>query len=411
MSAENSSPESIAAWLARAGLGNLPLEELVEGFARRLNETGINVRRVFVGMDTLHPMVRARSMIWDRATGIVARFEFQHAEIDLDVIRESPFAAMLEAAEFEKRLDLRAPPQPKEAPLFAELRAAGMTAWLGRIFPMGELPPRVGYANAVERLGESWLVCSFTTDRPGGFEAVELTKLNEYLPLFALATKATTARAIYHGLLAAYLGNDPAECVFAGKVRRGEVQSVEAVLLYADLRSFTALADVTPGQELIHLLDECFDCMARPVTRRGGEILKFMGDGLLAIFRLDERRRDEICAGALSAASEALDLMAELAKKRRAADKTTPALNVALHVGTVQYGNVGAEQRLDFTVIGPAVNEASRIQALCKELGHELLVSRAFAEAATRSRDHLVSLGRHTLRGVREPTELFALKS
>jgi adenylate cyclase len=149
--------------------------------------------------------------------------------------------------------------------------------------------------------------------------------------------------------------------------------------------------------------------MSRPVTRHGGEILKFMGDGLLAIFRTDERRRAEICAGALAAASEALDLMVGLTARRQAAGQKTPALNIALHVGTVQYGNVGAERRLDFTVIGPAVNEASRLQALCKELGRELVVSQAFAEAATRSRDHLVSLGRHALRGVREPTELFTL--
>ncbi len=400
---------SIAAWLAAAGLRNLPLEELVDGFARRLNDAGISVRRVFFGMDTLHPMVRARSLIWDRSTGIVARFEFKHAEIDLAVIRESPFAGMLEAGQFEDLVDLTAPPRPGEPPLFAELRAAGMTAWLARIFPTGEFAPRVGYADAVERLGESWLVSSFSTDRPGGFDARELALLEELLPLFALATKATTARAIYHGLLAAYLGTDPAERVFAGTVRRGEVESVEAVLLYADLRAFTALADVTPGRELIHLLDECFDCMARPVTRQGGEILKFMGDGLLAIFRIDGRRRADICAGALAAASGALDLMAELATRRRESGLTTPELNVALHVGTVQYGNVGAEQRLDFTVIGPAVNEASRIQALCKELGPSLLVSEAFADAAMTSRSHLTSLGRHQLRGVREPAELFTL--
>jgi adenylate cyclase len=400
---------SIAAWLADAGLRNLPLEELVDGFARRLNEAGVGVRRVFVGMDTLHPMVRARSLIWDRATGISAHFEFKHAEMDLAVIRESPFSGMLDAGRFEDLIDLTVPPRPGEPPLFAELRAAGMTSWLARIFPTGELAPRIGYANAVERLGESWLVSSFSTDRPGGFDSRELASLEEFLPLFALATKATTARAIYHGLLAAYLGTDPAKRVFAGTVRRGEVESVEAVLLYADLRSFTALADVTPGRDLIHLLDECFDCMARPVTRQGGEILKFMGDGLLAIFRIDGRRRADICAGALAAASAALDLMVELATRRQASGLLTPELNVALHIGTVQYGNVGAEQRLDFTVIGPAVNEASRIQALCKELGPSLLVSEAFANAATTSRSHLTSLGRHTLRGVREPAEIFTL--
>jgi adenylate cyclase len=395
----------ITAWLADAGLRNLPLEELVDGFARRLNGLGVPVRRVFVGMNTLHPLIRARSLIWDSDSGIAKHFEFQHAEIDLAVIRESPFAAMLEAGQLEQTVDLSAPPPKTELPLFSELRSGGMTDWLGRIFPIGELMPQVGNAKSVERVGELWMVSSFATDRAGGFGPEALALLNEHLPLFALAVKATTARAIGQGLLAAYLGADPAERVFAGIVQRGEVQSVEAVLFHADLRSFTALADVTPARELIHLLDDCFDCMGRPVTRHGGEILKFMGDGLLAIFRTDERKRAETCAAALAAASEALDLMVELGKRR-----PVPALNVALHVGTVQYGNVGAESRLDFTVIGPAVNEASRIQALCKELGRELLVSEAFAEAATRSADHLVSLGRHRLRGVAKETEIFALR-
>jgi adenylate cyclase len=399
----------LARWLADAGLRNLPLEEMVDGFARRLNEVNVPAARVFVGMNTLHPMIRARSLIWDRGKGVTAHFEFRHAEIDLAVIRESPFAAMIEDRLEEALIDLASPPQPREPPLFAELRAAGMTAWLGRIFPVGELTPQVGDSKAVERVGELWMVCSFATDRPGGYGAAELAFLAEHLPLFALAVKATTARAIGQGLLAAYLGADPAERVFAGTVQRGEVQSVEAVLFHADLRSFTSLADVTPGRELIHLLDDCFDCMVRPVTRQGGEVLKFMGDGLLAIFRTDARRRAESCSAALAAASEALDRMVELASARRTAGQPTPALNVALHVGTVQYGNVGAQSRVDFTVIGPAVNEASRIQALCKDLGCELLVSQAFAEAASRSRDHLKSVGRHRLRGVARDTELFTL--
>jgi len=187
------------------------------------------------------------------------------------------------------------------------------------------------------------------------------------------------------------------------------VQGVEAVLLYADLRDFTRLADSLPGAQLLALLDGCFDCMVRPVNRHGGEVLKFMGDGLLAIFRLKERRQAEICTSALAAASEALDLMDIFAAERLKESKPTPGLDIALHVGTVQYGNVGTDTRLDFTVIGPAVNEAARIEALCKELGQPLLISEAFAEAATASRAHLVSLGQHRLRGVRDETELFGL--
>ena len=216
-------------------------------------------------------------------------------------------------------------------------------------------------------------------------------------------------RSIYEGLLAAYLGEDPARRVLAGTVRRGEVQGVEAVLLFTDLRGFTALADALPGRELIALLDDCLDCMVKPVVARGGEILKFKGDGLLAIFRIEDRPRAETCGLALAAASEALSLMERLAASRKAQSRLTPALDIALHVGLVNYGNVGADARLDFTVIGPAVNEASRIERLCETVGRHLVMSQAFAQAADANRHQLVSLGRHHLRGVREETELFGI--
>jgi adenylate cyclase len=400
---------SLAAWLAEAGLRNLPVEEMVDGFARRLNEADVPVARIFVGTNTLHPMVRARSLVWDRATGPSTHFEFRHVEIDTPQVRQSPFATMLDEGIAERRCDLTRPAPPDDLPLFQELRTEGMTEWYGRVFPFGELAARVGGPEEVERASELWLVVSVTTDCAGGYSDPQMVMLRELLPLFAVAMKAATSLAVGQGLLAAYLGADPAARVFAGTVLRGEAQSVEAVLFYADLREFTSLADTLPGRELIHLLDECFDCMARPVTRRGGEILKFLGDGLLAIFRTDDRRRAETCASALAAASEALDLIDVLANARRNDGKATPGLDIALHVGSVQYGNVGTDGRLDFTVIGPAVNEAARIEHLCKELGRNLLVSQAFAAAAERSRRHLVSLGRHRLRGVREEAELFTL--
>lgn len=400
---------SLSLWLAESGLRNLPLEELVEGFARRLAATGIPVARIFVGMNALHPMVLVRSLIWDRATGPATRFEFQHSEIERPIVQQSPFAAMLKAGMFERRLDLRQPPPADEEPVFEELRGLGMTDWLANIFPFGELEPRAESPRANEGVGRLWLVCSLATDAADGFDEDHLARLRELLPVFALAIKAVAMRAVGQGLLEAYLGADPASRVLSGTVQRGEVHAVEAVLFYADLRDFTALADTLPGRELIALLDDCFDCMVRPMTRRGGEVLKFLGDGLLAIFRTDDRRRAATCAAALAAASDALDLMDLLAARRREAGQPTPALDIALHVGTVQYGNVGAAARLDFTVIGPAVNEAARIEVLCKQLGHPLLVSQAFAEAAAESRGHLVSLGRHRLRGVRDEAELFTL--
>ena len=402
-------PLSLTDWLANAGLRNMPLEEIVDGLGRRLNDAGLPVERMFVGMNTLHPMVRARSLIWDRAASEITHFEFSHAGIDVPIIRESPFAPMLRDGVDEQRRDLTDPATIRGVPVFEELHAAGMTEWLGRIFPMGELVPQVGWTVEAEHAERLALVCSLTTSQPGGYREADIALLKRVLPVFAIAVKAVTMRALGHGLLAAYLGDDPASRVFAGTVQRGEVQSVEAVLFYTDLRGFTAIADTTPGRELIALLDECFECMAAPVTRHGGEVLKFMGDGLLAAFAVRPAGRAEVCAAALDAATEALALIEALNGRRRAAGQQTAGLDLSLHIGAVQYGNVGTAARLDFTVIGPAVNEASRIERLCEPLGQNLLVSQAFAEAATQSRERLVSLGRHKLRGVREETELFGL--
>jgi len=294
-------------------------------------------------------------------------------------------------------------------PVFDELRGVGMTEWMGWVQPFGELTPQVGSSTEADHAERLWLVFSAATDRPGGFSEQGVALLREVLPVFAVAVKATSLRGIGHGLLAAYLGNDPASRVLSGTVLRGEVQSVEAVVLFTDLRGFTALADTMLGRELIVLLDDYFNCMVQPIVARDGEVLKFMGDGMLAAFAVVLDDRAEVCAAALAAAEEVLARVEALNIERRNAGQTATALDISLHIGRVLYGNVGSDTRLDFTVIGPAVNEASRIEALCEPLGQALLVSQAFVEAATASRDRLVSLGRHRLRGVREDTELFGL--
>ncbi len=399
----------MAGWLAQAGLRNMPLEELVDGFGRRLNEAGLRVERMFVGMNTLHPMVRARSLIWDAGAGIGQHFEFGHSEIDSKEIRNSPFAAMLRDGIAERRCRFDTNETLPDVPVFEELRAAGMTEWMGWVQPFGELSPQVGSPTEVEHAERLWLVVSATTARPGGFSGEDVALLREVLPVFALAVKATSMRGIGHGLLAAYLGNNPASRILSGTVLRGEVQSVEAVVFFTDLQGFTALADTMPGRELIALLDDYFNCMVQPVVAQGGEVLKFMGDGMLAAFAVIAGNRAEVCASAVAAAEDVLARVDALNLERRGAGQAATSLDISLHIGRVLYGNVGSDTRLDFTVIGPAVNEASRIEALCQPLGQALLISQAFAEAATSSQDRLISLGRHRLRGVREDTELFGL--
>src|SRR5258708_31768295 len=160
---------ALADWLADWGLRTLPLEEMVDGFSRRLNDIGVPVARTFVGMNTVHPMVRARSMIWDRATGPGPHFEFGHGNIDSPIVRESPFAPMLRDGIAERRRRVDDPAVAGEAPVFEELHAAGMTEWLGHVFPLGELMPMIGGQRGGEPARRVGLVCSVTTAPPGGF--------------------------------------------------------------------------------------------------------------------------------------------------------------------------------------------------------------------------------------------------
>jgi adenylate cyclase len=198
--------------------------------------------------------------------------------------------------------------------------------------------------------------------------------------------------------------------VIAGRVRRGSVGRDEAVILYADLRGFTDFTDRTPPEEVTRRLNACFDAMGGPVKEAGGEILKFLGDGLLAVFLPDARRG---VAGAAEAALEAArKILADIetlnAAEARAGNPPL-AVDLALHEGVVTSGNVGTADRLDFTIIGPAVNEATRIEGLCGPLGRHLLISDSFVRAAPALKARLCSLGRHGLRGVREPREVFTI--
>jgi adenylate cyclase len=170
---------AVTDWLAEAGLRSLALDDIVDGFARRLNEVGVPVARIFAGMNTLHPMVRARSLIWERSIGLATRFEFRHVEIDAPILRESPFAPMVLHGIAERRYDLTSPKPEHEVPLFEELRVAGMTDWLGRVFPFGELSPQIGGWPMPSAVGELWPVCRSPPTRPGGFADTHIAQLRE----------------------------------------------------------------------------------------------------------------------------------------------------------------------------------------------------------------------------------------
>lgn len=399
----------LGVWLSESGLLNRPMDQVVDTFCRRLNAAGCAIERVFVGLSTLHPLVRAYSYFWGRKTGATPLMSFAHADIASPVWQNSPFATMIREHNYRRRQSLDASDAELKSPVLIELKASGCTDWYGLLFSFSSVPVDISDRTHPSEAGQLGLAVSFATDRPNGFTDADLALLDRYVPIFALALKGGTMGMIGQSLLATYLGKDPAARVTSGVIQRGKVQSVEAVLFYADLRDFTRIADTEPGEVVVAMLDEYFDCMAQPVVKRGGEVLKFLGDGLLATFGIGTESRSDVCATALDAAQEAFGAVEALNVKRNAAGLPATQLDIALHIGEVLYGNVGTETRLDFTVIGPAVNEASRIELLCKELGQNLLISDRFHDAANKCRGRLLSLGRHELRGVRGTTELFTL--
>jgi adenylate cyclase len=395
-------------WAVGQGLRGAAADVLFDGLCQRLVVAGVPLWRAFAGMRTLHPQWAGYSYTWRRDINAIQPAQFARGDKYEQDLLSSPFAGLIrqwktltEGDDPWRRLRRRlAGPEAKlDFPVLEELAAAGATDYFAEVvgFGAGGDPSRgtgIGY--------------SFATDRAGGFRDDDLVLMQAVLPAASLTIMAHATHTIAAGLLEAYLGSDAGQRVHAGAVVRGSVESIRAVLWYADIRGFTAITDSSPGPVVIELLDEVFETLTASLRLRGGQVLKFLGDGMLATFPFTDATRDETCRCALDAAAEAMGAIDRLNTERWKADTPIAAVDLALHLGEVLYGNIGAVDRLDFTVIGPAVNEVARIEALCEPLGYKVLVSAELAAAAVDS-DRLKPLGRHTLRGVREAREIYAL--
>src|SRR5262245_23037734 len=392
-------PTPLHNWLIEAGLGGLPVSELFDGFCQRLVAGGVSLARGFLSIGALHPLWRANSLTWQDG-GIAEVADFRYDYMQAAGWQTSPFRYMLETR--TPRLHRRLGGGALDFPVLDEFRSAGLTEWLA-------LMRGFGWDQGRPEASQLGVVLSWATDRPQGWSAAEIGIIEELSGALALAARGSTALATTQSVLATYLGHDAAGLIVGGHVRRGSVGRIASFILYADLRGFTDFAEVTPPEEVTRRLNGYFDCMGESVATAGGEILKFLGDGILAAFlSSEERDRPAVAAATLDAAQDLLARVDRLNATEIAAGKPALALDIALHEGEVTYGNVGTADRLDFTAIGPAINEATRLEALCKELGRNLLVSDSFVRAAPALRTQLQSLGRHRLRGVREPREVFA---
>ncbi len=383
--------DGVAEWLVGPARRIASGARAFDEFAWRMLATGLPLLRVTMHSTTLHPQFLGATFVWFRTTGKTVQTLIAHEVRDLIRDEENPVRRVVVGGEtLRRRIDV--PDAVLDFPILHDLKAQGATDYLA-------LPVAGAHG------GYNYMV-SYVTDRPGGFaepEIADLTRVSQRLPVVA---DMYSQRSIASNVLNAYLGAKTGQRVLAGQIRRGAGEEISAVLWSSDLRGFTERSDRLPGERMIALLNALFDAQAKAIHDHGGEILKFIGDGLLAIFPIETPgAAAEAARHALEAAVEALAAVRELGDELAAAGEPPLQIVVALHAGTVIYGNIGAADRLDFTVIGPAVNLVSRVEAVAKTLNLPIVVSDEFARAYG---GPLRSLGTHQLRGLVTPHELFA---
>ena len=357
-----------------------------EAFIWRMVAAGLPIDRAGLYIGTLHPLLRGFAWTWQRSDGACDEWKVKQAAIGTESARHSPLWKL-----FSTGQPLRCCPQDLQAqaefPIMAEFASMGFTDYLGMLLGGGQFRQAISYS----------------TKRAQRFTDDEIAQVERLMALFALHVERHIAVRIADNTLRTYLGSLAAGKVLGGKIRRGGGESVHAMIWVSDLREFTALSNRLSDHEIIQLINAYFEIFADAVISGGGEVLKFIGDGLLAIFPFDDDVDGAAAAGAaLDAAEDAQTRLEELNKNPPAALKEMSGWSplragIALHEGDIFFGNIGSAEQLDFTVVGPAVNEASRVEALNKTIGRGILITE---KAARRIDRPLERLGEYTLRGV-----------
>ncbi|HLI13626.1 MAG TPA: adenylate/guanylate cyclase domain-containing protein [Alphaproteobacteria bacterium] len=378
----------ISRWILTDGRKMEREADFFDQLCWRLVGQGVPLWRATLHVGTLHPEIRGFGCRWWRERNVVEKFHVAHgAETSKDYLT-SPIRDTVESGRmFRRRLETG----PIDFPLLAKLRGQGATDYFAA-------PLNI----SVQRRHP---VVTWATDRPGGFTDADLERLEAIRPALAAVVEARSIRKIAKNLIEIYLGRDIGQRIFYGQILRGAGEKMRAVIMASDLRGFTRLSDRLSGETVIRLLDAYFEYVAAPVHAAGGEILKFVGDGVLAIFPTNGGREDDAAIKGLAVARE---IITRLETHNSTCGDGTARIRagIGLHLGDVIYGNVGAPDRLDFTAIGPAVNLACRLESLTKRFDRPVLASRAFADVCARP---LVSLGFQPIRGLSEPEELFGL--
>ncbi len=394
--------ERLIDWVVRRGLEGMDAAELLRRFCEKCGALGLPVNRALMVIDTLHPVHEGRLFRW-RNDGLE----------DDAPMREYGPTTEGEAAQSWQR-----------SPFFHLLRNGGEE--LRRRIGFGEAPDfliiqemkdagHTDYVLFVHRFAAEGTIgemdcfySAWSTRHPDGFSDGNIAALRRLVPALGLAVKSASLAQIAGTLVDVYLGRDAGQRVLRGRIQRGVADRIEAVLWFSDLRSFTTITDTARPNEIIPLLNDYADAVISAIQDAGGDVLKLIGDGTLAIFRADDPAA--ACAAALAAEADMRRRVHDLNERRKAAERPATSVYVGLHIGEVFYGNIGSVDRLDFTVVGPAVNETSRIASMCRSVDRPLLISSDFAGTLpAAARATLVSVGRFALRGVGRAKELFTL--
>ena len=380
----------LALWLLGEGRRILRDAEFFDALCWRLLGSGLMVSRISMSVFTLHPQIVGLNFRWWRDRRVTEVLRVGYGIQQTADYFESPIRSVIEEGA-TVRFQLADSAAIARYPLLAKLRDGGATGY---------------FACPLTFFNGRHQATTWTTDRPGGFADADIAGIAAILPVLAVVIEARSMHRLASTLLNIYLGRTAGQRVLDGDIRRAQGERMSAIILASDMRGFTSLSDRLPGEELIALLDDYFDAVAAPVQAHGGEVLKFMGDGLLAIFPLGGCTPADAAESALAAVDESFARIAGLNAERHADGRSEFRIGIGVHIGDVTFGNVGAVDRLDFTAIGPSVNLACRLETLTKRLGRNLLVSHDFAGACRRP---LVSLGFHPVKGLSEPEEVFGL--
>lgn len=381
--------DGVVDWLTHGTRDERFIDNIFAEMCIRLQQAGIPLKR-----STLHVLIHHPQWLGARFMWSDGMREAELARVDYDVRERSEYigspANEMQDGATEVRENLeREPSLGRKHALYDEMRTKGLTDYVA--WPL------------YHTLGKRHLI-TFATDRPGGFDDAHVAALKSVLPVLALVSEIRIKNRLARTLLETYVGSHAGELILAGATRRGTGTTVRAAIMICDLRDFTKISDNWPRDDVIDLLNDYFDAMSEPIAKHGGEILKFIGDGLLAIFPLSQ---PNACANLLHAVTEARQAMAALNARNSATSRAPLNYGIGVHVGDVMYGNIGSMSRLDFTVIGPAVNMASRLETLTKQVGKPVLLSRDFAELVAHEFE-LERVGQYEVRGFSDPIELFA---